>query len=105
MNEAEITSIQLQPRASRDLADIWTYTANQWSVGQAERYLRGMELTLQSLIEFPLAARERTEFSPPVRIKHYQSHIIVYRLEAPYVTVVRVLHGRSDWHSILDVET
>lgn len=50
----------------------------------------------------PLIARERDEFSPPVRIHRTGPHLVIYRIADRHLDVLRVLGGRQDWHRLLD---
>jgi len=50
----------------------------------------------------PLIARERTEFSPPLRIHVHGTHLVVYVSDGKAVDILRVLGGRQDWVSILN---
>jgi len=53
------------------------------------------------LAQFPEMARLRMEFTPPVRIQPYQSHLIVYLAEGDLIDVIRVLHSRANWTTLL----
>ena len=46
-------------------------------------------------------AREKRELRPPVRFHPYGAHLIVYVVEGDDILIVRVLHGRQDWESLL----
>jgi toxin ParE1/3/4 len=94
-------SISLTPQASRDLEEIWLYTANLWSVGQANSYIDGLVAKLDILSGSPFMARERKEFSPPVRVHRHQLHLIIYRLVGKDLQVVRVAHAKQNWSSFL----
>ena len=37
---------QFSPKARREMAEIWHYTAEQWGIDQAERYIRQIERDL-----------------------------------------------------------
>ena len=93
--------LDLRPAARADLEAIWDYTTATWSVAQARAYLEGMRATLDLLAEMPEIARERVEFRPPVRLHRYRSHMIVFVADADRIEVIRVLHGRADWASLL----
>lgn len=93
--------IVLRPRAEDDLGDIWTYTVDMHGEAQAETYLRGLDGAFRLLAEFPEIARMRREFVPPVQIHPYCRRLIVYRDEGTTIEVVRVLHVRANWSSIL----
>jgi toxin ParE1/3/4 len=66
-------------------------------VAQADAYVTGIRKTLDILLDSPEIARERAEIAPRVRIHRHHSHVIVYRIEAPYLAVIRIRHGREDW--------
>jgi toxin ParE1/3/4 len=93
---------RLAPRALDDLDDIWRYTAETWSVPQADRYIDDLARVFQTIAALPTLARERMEFDPPVRIHTHESHLIVYLLTADHVAILRLLGGRQDWVSILN---
>jgi len=48
------------------------------------------------LSEQPEIARLRDEFSPPVRIHPYGSHVIVYETVKTGIAIIRVLHNRRN---------
>ncbi len=97
MAEGKLEGYRLTPAARADLAAIWTYTADTWSVAQADAYVGGIRRNLELLLVYPLMARERLEIDPPVRIHRHRSHLIVYRIEPPYLIVIRIRHGHEDW--------
>jgi plasmid stabilization system protein ParE len=61
-------AFRLSEKAARDVIDIYLYGAREFGVPQAEKYHEGLARIFHFLSDNPLAARERTEFSPPVRI-------------------------------------
>ncbi|TDT72677.1 toxin ParE1/3/4 [Litoreibacter halocynthiae] len=93
--------VVLRPSAEADLGDIWDYTVGAWSEKQAEVYLTGLGQIFDRLAQFPEMARLRMEFTPPVRILPYQSHLIVYLAEGDLIDVIRVLHSRANWTTLL----
>lgn len=90
---------RLRPRAVEDLEMIWLYTATQWSIDQAELYIRQLTAGLDFLVAHPEIARERVELNPPVRIHRIAAHLAVYRIEPDYLDIIRIRHGREDWMS------
>ncbi|QFT83133.1 Toxin ParE4 (plasmid) [Roseovarius sp. THAF27] len=92
---------RLTPTAQRDLEDIWIYTAQTWSMAQADRYTDIMEDTFDRLLFMPEMARERAEFDPPVRIHPIAEHLIIYQVERDQLVILRVLGAGQDWHAIL----
>lgn len=93
--------VLFRPKAEADLNAIWAYTVSEWSRDQAVAYLSGLDAALTLLCTFPEMARERSEFSPPVRLYPYRSHIVVYLATDTSLDVIRLLHGKSDWQSLL----
>lgn len=92
---------RLTPAAQRDLEDIWLYTAQTWSMAQADRYTDIIEDTFDRLLYMPEMARERPECDPPVRIHPSAEHLIIYRVEEDQLVILRVLGAGQDWHAIL----
>jgi len=92
---------RLTPAAQRDLEDIWLYTAQTWSMAQADRYTDIMEDTFDRLLFMPEMSRDRPEFDPHVRIHPSAEHLIIYRVEGDQLVVLRVLGAGQDWHAIL----
>lgn len=86
----------LRPAAEADLSDIWRQGVATWGVEQAERYADGLFAVFDLLAEFPEMARERGEFSPPVRVHPSGSHLVIYRLEGQGIEIIRVLHAHQN---------
>lgn len=63
---------------------------------QADLYEAEMRSVFRLLSTHPEVARERVEFSPPVRIHHHARHLIVYRIEQDGLIVIRVLRDTMD---------
>jgi toxin ParE1/3/4 len=91
----------LRPLAEQDIADIWSDGADRWGVAQAERYFDGMVDLFDLLSAHPEIARLRSEFTPPVRIHVYGSHIIIFEATETGIAVIRVLHQRRDILALL----
>ena len=89
-------SFVLSPRAQVDLADIWDHTARRWGVGQAERYVRQIESTLQLLSASPGLGRSADAIRAGYRKYPCGAHMIFYRPMDWGIDVVRFLHQRMD---------
>jgi toxin ParE1/3/4 len=89
--------------ALADLQAIWDFGAQNWSDVQAETYLTGLRRIFNLLQDQPHIARLRSEFTPPVRLYRYQSHVIVFFADDAKVDISRVLYGRSNWAEFLSV--
>jgi toxin ParE1/3/4 len=97
-----VSEYRLSPAAKADINGIWDYTAETWSAAQANTYIRGLVKSLEMLVTFPEMASERQETIPPVRVHRHQSHLIIYRIEADHIAVIRILHYRRYWPALLD---
>jgi len=84
------------PEADNDLIGIYIRGFKKFGERQAEKYFSELENCFQILSETPLICRERTEFTPPVRIHHHGRHLIVYIIRGDLILIVRVLHDRMD---------
>lgn len=101
MTAADLTAYLLTPAAQADLADIWRYSLQKWSIEQADRYTDILEDTFDRLLFMPEMARERPDFDPPVRIHPSAEHLIIYRIERDHLVILRVLGAGQDWQAIL----
>lgn len=86
----------LRPAAEADLSEIWRHGAATWGVEQAERYADGLFALFDLLADFPEIARQRAEFSPPVRIHPSGAHLVIYRREGQGVEIIRILHAHQN---------
>ena len=68
MPASNLGAYRLTPAARRNLEDMWLYTAQTWSMAQADRYTDIIEDAFDRLLFMPEMAREHPEFDPPVRI-------------------------------------
>jgi toxin ParE1/3/4 len=88
-----MTRFTLSPEAEHDLAEIWLYTADNWGVDQADRYVLGIKDDLanagpDSPVVRPIDGLWRLKSS---------HHLCIFRRdEDGEVFVVRVLHERMD---------
>ena len=92
----------LTPAAELDLETIWINTATRWGARQAERYVDGLFEVFALLADFPEMARERAEFTPPVRLHPHKSHSVIYVPSDEGLDIIRIFHMRQDFWAILD---
>lgn len=91
---------RLTKQADQDIVEIYSLGAEQFGVVQADRYANDLFDTLELLASNPRIARERSELKPPVRLHPFGAHLIAYLVRSDHILIVRVLHGRKDWHSL-----
>lgn len=82
--------------ANTDIRGIARYTQNTWGRDQRRRYLDGLNEKFEMLAAMPEMAAERRDFQPPVRIHHYEKHLIIYVINDSGILIVRVLHQSQD---------
>lgn len=68
---------------------------------QADRYADGLFALFDLIVEFPEIARERTEFSPPVRIHPSGAHLVMYRKTEAGIEIIRILHAHQNLAAFL----
>jgi toxin ParE1/3/4 len=83
--------------ADEDLARIALEGLELYSLSRVEAYVDDLIVFFDRIAEFPLAARERTELQPGLRMRRFHSHAIFYRVEDRHVLIIRILHGHQDW--------
>jgi toxin ParE1/3/4 len=86
---------RLSPKARNDLQDIWSYTQENWSRAQADRYHRSLIAEVEAL-----AAGKKMGWSSSVRPglmkRSCGSHVIYYRDLPDRLEIIRILHGAQD---------
>ena len=86
-------SYALSPLAEIDLEEIWFYTFQNWSVPQADSYLRDLIATLNGLVSGTKRGRE-VDVHPDYLKCPVGSHMIYFRDSGDRIVVIRVLHQR-----------
>lgn len=89
---------RLSRKAEEDVVDIFVTGARDFGLHQAHRYHKRLERSFRFIADNSLAAHERLEIQPPVRIHPVGSHLIVYQVDDQGdVFIIRVRHGHEDW--------
>ena len=86
---------RLSGLAELDLAEIWSYVAEDAGFTTADRLLDDIFDRFELLAEQPMIGRLRPEFGSGVRSFPVENHVIYYRHHGD-VQIARVLHGRRD---------
>lgn len=87
---------KLTPEADNDLIEIYVYGFQAFGETQAEQYFSELENCFEVLGNAPLICRERTEFTPPVRIHHRGRHLVIYIIQGDRILIIRVLRDNMD---------
>jgi toxin ParE1/3/4 len=92
---------RLSSRAEADLAEIWGYSAEQWNLDQADRYVDALVSRFDWLCDNPSLWKARPDIADGLYSYPQQSHVIYFRAsgDAPrLIEIVRLLHGRMEPH-------
>lgn len=87
---------RLTPAAEGDLEAIWTYTSQQWSAEQADRYIDTLAAAFAELAQSPKSAPACDQIRPGYRRRSIGRHMIYFRTTTYGIVVVRILHDRMD---------
>ena len=96
--------------ARRDLVEHFVYLAENAGVEVAERFLRRAETTFADLARQPMMGAPLALKHPALagvrkwRVRDFDNHLIFYLPRSDGVSIVRVLHGASDWWRLLGFE-
>ncbi len=87
---------RLTPAAESDLEAIWIDTLQRWGAEQADRYIDTLTAAFADLAQSPKRAPTCDQIRPGYRRRHFERHMIYFRITTYGIVVVRVLHDRMD---------
>lgn len=87
-------AVRLSKRARQDFIDILRHTAQTWGPHQLEVYQSRIDQALQAIGRNPELGHKREDLPATHRAYLVGAHVIVYRIEARGLGVVRILHQR-----------
>ncbi len=94
-------SFRLSPLARQDLEEIWRYSARTWGADRADLYAWELHERFTMLAANPRAGRRDPRLKQPVRIFVFSARVIAYRETGEGVEIIRILHARRDWSTLL----
>lgn len=86
----------ISKKAISDLEDIWLYTAEKWSVVQADRYYHLIFDEIGFICKNSNVGRSMEHVRAGYRVSKVKSHLIFYRVVNSTVEIIRILHERMD---------
>jgi len=87
----------LSEKALEDINNIWMYTAENWSVEQADRYYNLIIDEIEYIVNNIEMARDFGKIRRSYCYSKVKSHLIFFKKgKANEIEVVRVLHERMD---------
>ena len=91
----------LTPQAILDLEDIFAYTAQNWSISQAEIYQDLLFESMNTILKSPKIGKVYHFMKGKYRKFNTNKHIIFYKIEYENCIVIRILYERMDFNSHL----
>ncbi len=87
----------ISEKALEDINNIWIYTAENWSVEQADRYYNLIMDEIEYIVRNFDMARDFGKIRKSYRYSKVKSHLIFFKNDKTNeIEVVRVLHERMD---------
>jgi toxin ParE1/3/4 len=93
--------IRRLPQADADLDEIWERIARA-DPDAADRLIARIVATTARLEVYPRSGRARPEIGPNARSVGESDYLILHRITADTVDIVRVVHGSRDLPGLLD---
>jgi toxin ParE1/3/4 len=87
----------INEKALDDINKIWIYTAENWSVEQADRYYNLIFDEIEYIVDHFEMARDFGNIRKNYRCSKVKSHLVFFKKTAEKeIEVIRVLHERMD---------
>jgi toxin ParE1/3/4 len=87
---------QLSRLANNDLENIWEYTFTNWSLKQADIYVKQIITQINKVCNNPELGRQIFSIKPNHRMIKINSHFLVYKVDGEYLKIDRIVHERMD---------
>ena len=91
-----IRTYVISKKAVSDLEEIWLYTVEKWSTGQADRYFNLIFDEINYICKNSDAGRSMEHVRKGYRAAKVKSHLIFYKISNDIIEIVRILHERMD---------
>lgn len=89
--------IKKTPQAEEDIYAIWHYIAiEQQSPINADRHIRQLEVTMNSLAHAPHIGTQKDEYIKDIHQFPFGNYLIFYFPLKNGIEIIRVLHGARD---------
>ncbi len=88
-----MTPLNYLPSFRGDLEEIWLYIARE-NTAAADKFVEDLYDRCLMLQAHPHAGLSRLDIAPDCRQLVFEGYVILYRIHASRIELVRVLHGR-----------
>ena len=93
--------LRITDPADRDLIELRRYGVRTYGERHADAYLLALHDEFRWIMDWPLTSREHSEVRPPVRLRVFGAHNILYKIAGDELAILRVLHHSADWINLL----
>ena len=91
--------VNFSQRAVDDLGNIWNYTAEKWSLEQADSYYNILVSFCKEIATNPfLCGKKYNDVKDGLLGCKVKKHIIFYQIRNDEVLIIRILHERMDYY-------
>ena len=91
-----IRTYVISKKAVPDLEELWLYTVEKWSAGQADRYYNLIFDEINYICKNSDAGKSMEHVRKGYRASKVKSHLIFYKISNDTIEIVRILHERMD---------
>lgn len=89
-------NFRIQPKASQDLEDIYSYSYQEFGSIKANQYIRNLDIVFNKLVTDPKLGMDYSRVRDGLLAYRAVSHIIFFKREIDGITIIRVLHKSMD---------
>ena len=86
----------ISKEALADLDAVWLYTAEKWSLTQADRYYFMIIDEIDFISRNVQSGKSMEYLRKGYRASKVKSHLIFYRISTDGIEIIRILHERMD---------
>jgi toxin ParE1/3/4 len=91
----------ISKKAVSDLEAIWIFSAEKWSVDQADRYYNLIFDEINHICKNTESGKSMESIRKGYRASKVKSHLIFYRVKQARIEIIRILHERMDIDTIM----
>ncbi len=92
-----MANYRLTNQAVNDLTDIWNYTFETWSAGQADMYYNQLIDSFIKITDNPSCGKNYESVTQSLYGLKVNRHIVFYRMDkSGEIEITRILHERMD---------
>ncbi|MBT3206683.1 MAG: type II toxin-antitoxin system RelE/ParE family toxin [Gammaproteobacteria bacterium] len=87
---------RIRSLAESDLESIWLYTVEQWSVDQADTYLKSIIQRLDWLADNPFLGKQRDDVKKGYYCFPEGMHLVFYKIIDNQIEIIGIPHQSMD---------